>query len=241
MKEEARRLRSDGCSINEIATRTGMAKSTVSLLVRDLPLTASQERLLAGWDRPGSKRRLGQIRRSEICRQERRRAQAEGRRLVHRRDPDYFAGVMLYWAEGAKSRNVATLVNSDVELLRMWVRWVARWYDLPAQPRLRVNCFLGNGLALDEIEAWWLRELELPGSALRKSIVNRASRASKGVRRPLLHGTAAVTYGSTFLVQSIYGAIQEIGGFERPEWLDLGGAMLEDPADADGASAGVGG
>jgi hypothetical protein len=25
---------------------------------------------------------------------------------------------------------------------------------------------------------------------------------------------------STFLVQSIYGAIQEYGGFERPAWLD---------------------
>jgi hypothetical protein len=51
-------------------------------------------------------------------------------------------------------------------------------------------------------------------------VVNRPSRASKGIRRPLVHGTAEVRVGSTWIVQSIYGAIQEYAGFERPEWLD---------------------
>ncbi|MGI8622765.1 MAG: hypothetical protein ACR2NB_04575 [Solirubrobacteraceae bacterium] len=60
-----------------------------------------------------------------------------------------------------------------------------------------------------------------------KSIVNRPSVASRGVRRPLLYGTARVTIESTFLAQSIFGAIQEIGGFERPEWLDLGLVSLQ--------------
>jgi hypothetical protein len=44
---------------------------------------------------------------------------------------------------------------------------------------------------------------------------------------------------STFLIQSIYGAIQEIGGFDRPEWLDLGDALPESGARADGSIAGV--
>ena len=35
-----------------------------------------------------------------------------------------------------------------------------------------------------------------------------------------VYGTAALSVHSTYLVQSIYGAIQEYGGFERPEWLD---------------------
>jgi hypothetical protein len=87
--------------------------------------------------------------------------------------------------------------------------------------RLSINCFLGNGQTLGEIEAWWLKELELPRESLRKSIVNRPSRASKGVHRPLVHGTARLTVHSTRLAQSIYGAIQEYAGIERPEWADL--------------------
>lgn len=34
-------------------------------------------------------------------------------------------------------------------------------------------------------------------------------------------GTCKLVVCDTAIVQSIYGAIQEYGGFERPGWLDL--------------------
>ena len=37
----------------------------------------------------------------------------------------------------------------------------------------------------------------------------------------LLYGTGRVTVHPTFIVQSIYGAIEEYAGIDRPEWLDL--------------------
>jgi hypothetical protein len=49
--------------------------------------------------------------------------------------------------------------------------------------------------------------------------VNRASRASLRKRPPLVYGTARLAVGSTFVVQSIYGAIQAYANFERPAWL----------------------
>jgi hypothetical protein len=141
---------------------------------------------------------------------------------------------MLYWAEGSKSRNRASVANCDADLLKLWLGWVDRWYAIPPEKiTLSVNCFLGNGFSVEQIEDWWLEELELDRSQLRKTMVNKVSSASKKVRTPLLHGTAHMTVNSTFLVQSIYGAIQEIGGFERPEWLDLGGALPENAPRAD--------
>jgi hypothetical protein len=35
-----------------------------------------------------------------------------------------------------------------------------------------------------------------------------------------VYGTARVTVNSTAIVQSIYGAIQQYAGIERPEWVD---------------------
>ena len=67
-KQRARHMRLDGISIDRIAAKLDISKSTVSLLVRDIPLTHPQRALLAGHECPGSKRRLGQIRRSEIAR-----------------------------------------------------------------------------------------------------------------------------------------------------------------------------
>ena len=87
---------------------------------------------------------------------------------------------------------------------------------------LSVNCFLGNGLSLEEIQDWWLARLALPATCLRRAVVNRPSSASKRLKGNVLpYGTARVAVHSTFIVQSIYGAIQEYAGIERPEWLDL--------------------
>jgi hypothetical protein len=85
-----------------------------------------------------------------------------------------------------------------------------------------VNCFLGNGLSLGGIEGWWLERLGLPATCLRKAGVNRPSSASKRLKGNVLpYGTGRISVHSTFIVQSIYGAIQEHAGIDRPEWLDL--------------------
>ena len=129
----------------------------------------------------------------------------------------------LFWGEGSKERNSVTFTNADAEMLRFFFRFLNESYDVPDDAiRLRINCHLGNGLSVGEIETWWLDQLGLPSSCLRATTVNRASRASKRVRRPLVHGTAQLRVGSTWIVQSIYGAIQEYAGCERPDWLDVG-------------------
>jgi hypothetical protein len=72
-----------------------------------------------------------------------------------------------------------------------------------------------------EIEDFWLATVGLPRSCMTKTMVNRYSRASKRTRKNRLpYGTCRVTVHSTRVVQHLYGAIQEYGGFDRPEWLD---------------------
>ena len=168
-------------------------------------------------------RALAGERSSETRRRRRRAAQDHGRALARSGDPLHLTGCMLYWAEGTKNKNRASLTNSDPAMLRVFVRFLQACYDVPLdRMQLRVNCFLGNGLGLDEIESWWLDKLGLPPSCLRAATVNNPSSASKRRRPPLIYGTACVSLGSTFVVQSIFGAIQEYTGEDRPEWLDIG-------------------
>jgi hypothetical protein len=50
--------------------------------------------------------------------------------------------------------------------------------------------------------------------------VNVYSKYSQKKRQGRLpYGTVRVCVHSTEIVQQIFGAIQEYGGFERPEWL----------------------
>jgi hypothetical protein len=115
------------------------------------------------------------------------------------------------------------LVNADVDLLRTFLRFLRSSFAVSDEHiALSVNCFLGNGLSIDEIQRWWLAQLDLPAGCLRKAIINRPSSASKRRKGHVLpYGTARLTVSSTFIVQSIYGAIQEFAGIDRPEWLDL--------------------
>ena len=72
-----------------------------------------------------------------------------------------------------------------------------------------------------EIETYWLARLGLPQTCLRKSAVNKYSKYSQKKRtNKLPFGTCSLRVHSTRIVQTIYGSIQEYGGFYRPEWLD---------------------
>jgi hypothetical protein len=158
---------------------------------------------------------------SAVRRAARLAAQQRGRERA--RDPTrlHLAGCMLYWAEGSKDRNAVMLTNSDADMLALFVRFLRECYDVaPERMALSVNCHLNNGLELAEIEAWWLKRLGLPAASLRKATVNAPSRASRWRRNVLVYGTARVSVYSTAIVQSIYGAIQQYAGIERPEWVD---------------------
>jgi transposase-like protein len=223
-RARARQLRSEeGLALGTIAKRLDVSKSSVSLWVRDIELTPEQDAALLAKNPVRNGQLRGMQVRRERCREQRLAAQQHGRQLLRRGDPAFVAGCMLYWAEGSKSRNAAQLVNADADLLRTFLDFLRTSYDVSDdRVAFSVNCFLNNGLSIAEIQQWWLNRLDLPAECVRKAVVNRLSSASKRRKVKLLpYGTAKVTVHSTFIVQSMYGAIQEYAGIDRPEWLDL--------------------
>jgi transcriptional regulator with XRE-family HTH domain len=222
-RSEARRLRRDeGLSLKEIASRLGVAKSSVSLWVRDIELTPEQQKWLATQNHMHPRQVLARTKLIEHRRAARLAAQAEGRALARVGDPFHAAGCMLYWAEGSKERNVAQITNADPEVLRFFVRFVRTYFDV-ADETFRVTCNLfADHLAQQrEVEQFWLDQLDLSEGSLRQSIVNVYSKYSfKKRTNRLPYGTCRVSICRTAVVQHIYGAIQEYAGLEEPRWLD---------------------
>lgn len=110
----------------------GVAPSSVSLWVRDIPLTADQLESLRQRNPAYNRQLRGATRNAERGRARRLAAQEEGRLLVRREDHLYVAGVMLYWAEGDKSsRNAARISNSDPEVLRLFMRFLRECLNVP--------------------------------------------------------------------------------------------------------------
>jgi hypothetical protein len=148
--------------------------------------------------------------------------QEEGREWARKGDPLHQAGCMLYWAEGTKNRNVASIVNSDVNLVRFFRGFVAECFGVNASEfTVRLHLYTGNGMTVKEVETYWLDALDLPRSVLRRHRIN--ARPVSSLRRrgnKLPYGVCTLGINkSTRLVQHLYGAIQEYGDFEEPRWL----------------------
>jgi transposase-like protein len=222
-RDEARTLRREqGQSIKEIARAVGVSTSSVSLWVRDIELTDDQVEALRLRNPRLNGQMIGARVRSARARSERARAQGEGRAAARRGDPQHAAGCMLFWAEGSRHRNVVHFTNSDPMMMRVFSEFLRRFFDPPLQ-RVRVWCNLhaDHERRQREIEDYWVQTVGVPRGCLIRSTVNVHSRVTQRKRTNMLpYGTCRLTVHSTAIVQHLYGAIQEYGGFDRPAWLD---------------------
>jgi transcriptional regulator with XRE-family HTH domain len=219
-RKQGRELRALGWSVKEIERHLGVSRSSASLWVRDIQLNEEQRRRLS--EKTSKGQLAAAVRKAEAFRLIRREYQEDGRKLARERGSSYAAGCMLYWAEGWKSRTSVRISNSDPDLLILFASFLREHFDVPDE-RFRVHCHLfADHLAHQhEIERFWLDDLRLPSGCLLKSTVNVYSKYSQKKRvNKLLYGTCDLGVHSTRIVQTIYGSIQEYGGFDRPGWLD---------------------
>jgi hypothetical protein len=227
MKTEARRCarelrRCEGRSIKEIANQLGVARSSVSLWVRDIELSEEQRLALLERNPAYNRQRNGWLVVAARRRAARERAQDHGRELARRREPLHVAGCMLYWAEGTKGRNNIQFCNSDPEMVRFFVRFLRTYFALKNE-EIRLTCYLYADHEQQQraIENYWLEVTGLTRSSLCRSVVNRVSRSSKRKRfGSLPYGTCRVVVNRTAVVQSVWGSIQEYAGFRRDAWLE---------------------
>lgn len=220
----ARRMRRyEGRSIKEIARLLHVSKSSVSLWVRDIALSDEQHAVLQARNGLHERQRLANAAMSAKARTRRVAAQDDGLRRARQADKLYVAGCMLYWAEGSRNRNKLVFTNSDPEMVRLFVNFLRRGFGVPAdRVRLTCNLFADHAERQGQIEDFWLEVVGLPRGSLCKSTVNHYSPYTKKKRtNKLPYGTCRVVVNSTELAQTIYGSIQELAGFDRPEWLDM--------------------
>lgn len=124
---------------------------------------------------------------------------------------------MLYWAEGAKQRNSIIFVNSDPDMMLAFIQFLRQELNVTNKIiRLQIHCHTHDEREKERIGNYWLDLLGLKPANLR----NIQTKKGSDTRKNILHnGVCALTVHNTRLAMHIYGAIQEYGGFERPEWL----------------------
>jgi transcriptional regulator with XRE-family HTH domain len=147
---QARALRADGATLAEIAQQLGVARSSVSLWVRDVDFTPRPRRI-----GPVARRRgpnvLAQRKQAEI-----ERLRREGADVIDRlSDRDLLiAGTALYAGEGSKRDGTVGFANTNASLVAFFCAWLRRFFRVD-ESRLRVCLYLHEGLDLDAAVRFW--------------------------------------------------------------------------------------
>ncbi len=117
------------------------------------------------------------------------------------------AGLMLYWAEGAKHRTRVDLANTDPKLVLIFLRFLREICGV-AESRLRGSLFVYEGQDAGEIRNYWSRLTRIPEAQFTKPYVSRF-RATRVRQRILTYGVVHIRYSDKRLLQHLLSAAQQ--------------------------------
>jgi hypothetical protein len=206
---QAQSLRRGGLSIGEIAQRLSVAKSSVSLWVRDVPLTLTQRTRLS---RNGYSVDLIERRREKRLSN----LTATRETIIQRAAQDIktlspkallLVGAALYWGEGGKTvRGGVRLSNSDPTVIAVMMRFFREVCKVPEE-KFRGHVHTFSHLNVEAAEKYWAKISSVPRKRFYKTY-SKPSIASKGKKDNLPFGTFQIYVHNTKLFFKIMGWIE---------------------------------
>lgn len=174
-RERARQLRREGSTYDEIARQLSVSKSSVSLWTRDLP---HPEQSPDGVDaRLAALRRYSEARRERVA-AERAIEVAVGEAALGRLSDRelLIAGVVAYWAEGAKSKpwrrsDRISFINSDPDMIRLWLTYL-RLQGIDDN-RLRFRLSIHESADVEASTRWWSEIVGRPAAEFQRPTLKR--------------------------------------------------------------------
>ncbi|MGA9372155.1 MAG: HTH domain-containing protein [Solirubrobacterales bacterium] len=209
MREKARQLRRDkDLTIDEIAERLAVSRTTVYFWVGDMP---RPKRCLA-------RKRVGHALGNAAMQKKYQRLRDEARELGRwefprlARCPSFRDFVCLYIAEGYKrSRNTVSLANSDAAVIKLADTWIRAFARNPVRYSVQHHA----DQRFDELADYWAVELEVPPAAIGFQRKSNSSQLKYRTWRSK-HGVLTVRTGDTLLRARLQGWIDRI----QQAWLD---------------------
>lgn len=207
LKAKSIRLRKQGLSYNEIRRKVPVAKSTLSLWLKSIPLEARhKERLytkqiaiLALGPQSQKERRKREV--EDIV-----RSAEQEITLPISLDAYRLMGASLYWAEGSKKSGFE-ITNSDPYFILFVVRWVEKIFHIPAQSlHARMNIYPQQNE--DDMKKFWSDLTGIPIQNFGKSFVKPISKDYK--KNNLYYGTIRIEVPKgTDMRYRVFGWIQK--------------------------------
>lgn len=226
LRKKAMALRRSGQSYNEIRRTVPVAKSTLSLWLKAIPMAARHKKRLYA-------KQIEILSRGPQSQKERRarettqivRAAQSEIKLPLSRDAYALFGAALYWAEGSKTKNFE-ITNSDPHLIFFMTKWFENIFDVPPTGlKAWLNIYPQQNE--QKIKKFWSALTGIPIKNFGKSYIKPLSKGFK--KNNLYYGTIKIYVPKS--VDSRYrvfgwtrAVLQEIDSkvkFARKRWVAL--------------------
>ena len=234
-RNKAIALRSKGWSINEIATELHAAKSSVSLWMRNVSLSDSQQLDLSL--RAHTAEAIERRRTSRLLNEGRKRDEITS--LAYKAVGSLSArelwliGTALYWAEGGKTKRMVRFSNGDPEMIKLMMRFFRETCHVPDE-KFRGYIHIHESLDTIAAEKYWSGISDISLSHFYKTY-NKPNISSKGLRQTLPYGVfdIYITNAKLFLqiegwTKALYGGLPLLKQERKPLVL-VGDEGLEPP------------
>jgi hypothetical protein len=202
LKSEAITMRRKGASYSQIRENIKVSKSTLSLWLRDLPLSDKRIREL----RDFSEIRIEKYRET---RRKKRESRWDGVRVAAEKTLGslserelLIAGLFLYWGEGTKTTpHLVCVSNTDPVMLRFFIRWLTL-LGVPKK-RLRVKIHLYKDMDVQKEQKYWSKILNIPLAQFRKPYVKSSNQSGLSYPQRFKHGTGNVMFGNRDVAERV--------------------------------------
>lgn len=172
-------MRQTGLSYRQIAENLPerVSKSTLSLWLRDVPLSETAQDQLRLRRTASSQQRSNSIRAQRIRRQETAITQARHQIEGLAESELFAAGLAAYWAEGCKAKpwrsggESLTFINSDPDMIRLFLAWL-RLLGVGSD-RLILRLSIHERADLQEAHRYWAELTGVSPSEFRKPSLKR--------------------------------------------------------------------
>jgi len=202
-KEQAIALRKKGLSYADILKHINVSKSTLSLWLRNIPLTEKQQHALYVTRRQKHIYNLAKLKRhkkQQALLKIQKQAEIDMPRLIS--NPFFLTGLMLYWAEGDKSAK-AELVkfsNADPAIIKIMMQWFTSICQVP-KSRFRIALHIHSLHTNKKVLAYWSNITNIPLTQFHKTQIKPTSLSHR--KNKLYNGTCSIRIHDKTLFRQI--------------------------------------
>jgi len=212
-KEKALTLRKQNQSYSQIKKTLNVSKSTLSIWLRDYPLSKERIQELRG----RNEQRIERFRKTMREKKEKRlkRFYDEQKKLFLplKNREIFLAGLFLYWGEGSKTKDTnLSVANTDPSIIRFFIHWLVDELKV-SKEKLRIYLHLYSDMDIKEKIGFWSKEIDIPKNQFTKPYIKKNLSASINHKGRFGHGTCCVNIGDARLSERILMTIKAISDY----------------------------